>query len=122
MKPIGQIEDDSEHHDDDKRDHPATTHSGSVPHSPAGRVGQERTKLKQRHQSLPGLPGRLWFKRAGARRPRRSGLFCEESSLFLRRPPWLVELAGIEPASFGVEPGLLRVQSVVSFSLPRRSH
>jgi len=34
----------------------------------------------------------------------------------------LVELAGIEPASFGVEPGLLRVQSVLSCSQPRRSH
>jgi len=33
-----------------------------------------------------------------------------------------VELAGIEPASSSVEPGLLRVQSVLSFSRPRRSH
>lgn len=36
---------------------------------------------------------------------------------------WLVvELAGIEPASSSVEPGLLRVQSVMSFSQPRCSH
>ena len=35
---------------------------------------------------------------------------------------WLVELAGIEPASSSVEPGLLRVQSVNRFSRPRRSH
>jgi hypothetical protein len=34
----------------------------------------------------------------------------------------LVELAGIEPASSSVEPGLLRVQSVMAFSQPRRSH
>ncbi len=34
----------------------------------------------------------------------------------------VVELAGIEPASSSVEPGLLRVQSVLSFSRPRRSH
>jgi hypothetical protein len=33
-----------------------------------------------------------------------------------------VELAGIEPASFGAVPGLLRVQSVVSSSQSRRSH
>ena len=33
-----------------------------------------------------------------------------------------VELAGIEPASSSVEPGLLRVQSVMSFSQSRRSH
>jgi sulfate permease, SulP family len=36
--------------------------------------------------------------------------------------PWLVELAGIEPASFGAVPGLLRVQSAVSFSQPRCSY
>ena len=34
----------------------------------------------------------------------------------------VVELAGIEPASSSVEPGLLRVQSVKAFSRPRRSH
>jgi hypothetical protein len=34
----------------------------------------------------------------------------------------VVELAGIEPASSSVEPGLLRVQSVLSLSRPRRSH
>src|SRR4051795_1604752 len=34
----------------------------------------------------------------------------------------MVELAGIEPASSSVEPGLLRVQSVMSFSRPRCSH
>jgi len=34
----------------------------------------------------------------------------------------LVELRGIEPRSFGVEPDILRVQSVMSFSQPRRSH
>jgi hypothetical protein len=33
-----------------------------------------------------------------------------------------VELAGIEPASSSVEPGLLRVQSVLTFSQSRRSH
>ncbi len=33
-----------------------------------------------------------------------------------------VELAGIEPASSSVEPGLLRVQSAMSFSRPRGSH
>jgi len=36
--------------------------------------------------------------------------------------PDVVELAGIEPASFGVDPGLLRVQFVMSFSQSRRSH
>ena len=39
-----------------------------------------------------------------------------------RCPGWLVELAGIEPASSGVEPGLLRVQSAMALSRPRRSH
>jgi len=43
--------------------------------------------------------------------------FCEDPT---------VELAGIEPASFGADPGLLRVQSVLShFSapvLPRTGH
>jgi hypothetical protein len=52
----------------------------------------------------PGLPG---ISRTGC-------------SLF-REHPW-VELAGIEPASFGTEPGLLRVQSVVTSSQSRRSH
>jgi len=33
-----------------------------------------------------------------------------------------VELAGIEPASFGAVPGILRVQSVMSFSQSRCSH
>jgi hypothetical protein len=30
----------------------------------------------------------------------------------------VVEVAGIEPASFGAEPGLLRAQPAVSFSAP----
>jgi hypothetical protein len=33
-----------------------------------------------------------------------------------------VELAGIEPASFGAVPGILRVQNVMSSSQSRRSH
>jgi hypothetical protein len=41
---------------------------------------------------------------------------AETGDLFFGRS---VELAGIEPASFGAEPGLLRVQSVVVvFSVP----
>jgi hypothetical protein len=39
--------------------------------------------------------------------------FCEDPA---------VELAGIEPASFGADPGLLRVQSVTAFSQSRHSH
>ena len=55
------------------------------------------------------------------------GLFCgwacfsRTGCSHFREHPF-VELAGIEPASFGVEPGLLRAQSVLSFSQPRRSH
>jgi hypothetical protein len=33
----------------------------------------------------------------------------------------VVELAGIEPASSSVEPGLLRVQSTMAVSRPRHS-
>lgn len=43
--------------------------------------------------------------------PAGGGSFEGQSSL----TSTLVELAGIEPASFGVEPGLLRVQSAVAF-------
>ena len=39
--------------------------------------------------------------------------FCEDPS---------VELAGIEPASFGAAPGLLRVQFVMTLSQSRCSH
>ncbi len=34
----------------------------------------------------------------------------------------MVEPAGIEPASDSAEPGLLRAQSVLTFSQSRRSH
>ena len=63
--------------------------------------------------------GRLWFTRAGADVPHRPGLFCEVSAFILRRLLGWVELAGIEPASCGAVPGLLRVQFVLSlFSAP----
>jgi hypothetical protein len=53
------------------------------------------------HRSLPVKP----FSRAGVRK-------------FANTPGW-VELAGVEPASSSVEPGLLRVQFVLSlFSAP----
>jgi len=54
--------------------------------------------------------------RDDAREPLR---LVSERLQFKRRS---VELAGIEPASFGADPGLLRVQFVMTLSQPRRSH
>ncbi len=42
--------------------------------------------------------------------------------LRVARPMPVVELAGIEPASSDVDSGILRAQSAVSFSQPRRSY
>ena len=53
--------------------------------------------------------------RAVAGTPRRNPATARHSASYN------VELAGIEPASFDAEPGLLRVQSASRFSQPRRS-
>ena len=74
-----------------------------------------------RHQSSPAPAGEALVHEGWARVRTGPAYGAEDFALFCEDPV-VVELAGIEPASSSVEPGLLRVQSVMSSSQSRRSH
>ena len=88
---------------------------------PHRRRGHRRAPARAHPRHIQALPRHRPTTRAHTLKPRTAEPVCWVRPASCRKASrgWLVELAGIEPASSSVEPGLLRVQSVMSlFSAP----